>query len=77
MKKLIVILLLFISTVAFAKITLLERRNIDDKTITIFCIHGYKYVMVEWDFSHITPLTQMYRDSPSGNTPQPIRCSNE
>lgn len=63
MKKLFIILLIFISIVAYAKMEVIEVKYYDDQKIVIVCIDGYKYMIVNTvgsSSSRPASIIQMY-----------------
>lgn len=77
MKKLFIILLIFISVAAYAKMGVIERNYYDNQKIKIIilCIDGYKYILVYGDYSERTSsMIQMYEWNKIFSKVMPVSC---
>jgi len=81
MKKLFIILLIFISTLAYAKTTVIRTNSIEIDKYTyiyqkILCIDGYKYLTTYTSHPHASTSTiQMFEDDEGHSLP--ITCKNK
>ncbi|HRZ18746.1 MAG TPA: hypothetical protein P5136_01700 [Methanofastidiosum sp.] len=69
MKKIFILMFLFISTMAFARMYVIEKRSYGNMKITVMCIDGYKFLIVapSWDTSSQSGVTveQMKKNMPA------------